>query len=84
MSKKETNNDNSDSMVRENGILDGRTPLLVFGKCFVTGVWCWDDILVIYDLLIGDSVGYIILRYYSFRLDRTHLVDEFLKSENIQ
>lgn len=66
-------------------ILNGPTSLSMCGKRFMTGVKHSYDILVPYVCLFMDSViSDFILMDYNARPERTHLVDEFLKIENIR
>lgn len=54
-------------------MLGGCTPFPVFDKSSMTGVKCTDDILVRYVRVCRDAVD----------PDRSHIVNEFLKIENI-
>lgn len=66
-------------------MLDGRTPIFVFGQAFETSRRCREYILVNYDRLFRDSLGnYFILMYNIARPDLASLVDKRLESADIR
>ncbi|GBN69292.1 hypothetical protein AVEN_35980-1 [Araneus ventricosus] len=72
-------------MVWASIMLDGRTPLYVFERGTVTGVWYRDEILEPYVRLFRGAVGpEFILMDDNARPHRALLVHEFLESEDIR
>lgn len=64
--------------------MDGRTPLSVLGKGSMTGTRCRDGIFVSYVRFSIDAFGpYFVLIDYNACIGRLHVVDEFLKSGDI-
>lgn len=56
------------------------THSIVFGKRFMTGLKCMDDLFVLYITFFKNVLGPdFILMAYNVRTDRAHLVREFLK-----
>ncbi|GFS66179.1 transposable element Tcb2 transposase [Trichonephila clavipes] len=73
------------SMVWAGIMLDGRTPLHVFERGFVTGVRYINEVLEPYVRLFRGACGpEFILMDDNARPHRALLVDEFLKSEDIR
>ncbi|KFM62759.1 Transposable element Tcb2 transposase, partial [Stegodyphus mimosarum] len=72
-------------MVWSGIMLDGRTPVHVLDRGFVTGVRYRDEVLEPYVRLFWGAVGSeFILQDDNARPHRTFLVDEFLESEDIR